>query len=202
MSVAWSEEHRASARRWATPVFDVARVAGPDPAEQIARLAALEAEAQARGFAAGRAAGLAEGRALVDELAGRLKALCAALATPLTVVDAETERLLVALTLESARRIAQQELHLEPARVAAVVRDAVAALGTATRGLSIYVNPDDYAALTTALAGELSGPEGWRLVADPETLPGGCRVESSEASVVSSLDARAAGLAHGLLVAP
>jgi len=117
-----------------------------------------------------------------------------------TAVDAELERVLVALTLEAARRIAQQELNLDPAKVAAVVRDAVSGLGNGARGVAVFVHPDDYAALEQALADQLERAEGWRLVADPEVLPGGCRVESEQASVVSSLDARAAGLAHTLLM--
>lgn len=199
MSLAWTEENRRGAQLWATPIFDPVRSRSVDPAEHLARLATLEAEAQARGFAAGRAAGLAEGRALIGELAQQVKGLCISLAQPLAVLDAETERLLVALTLEAARRIAQQELHLDPTKVAAVVRDAVCALGGGARGVAVYVHPDDYAALATALEGEMQGAEGWRLVADPELLPGGCRVDSEQASVVSSLDARAAGLAHSVL---
>ena len=62
-----------------------------------------------------------------------LRAVLDALAKPLIAVDAEMERVLVALTLEAARRIAQQELNLDPAKVAAVVRDAVASLGDMLR---------------------------------------------------------------------
>ena len=61
------------------------------------------------------------------------------------------------------------------------------------------ISPDDYAALSEALAAQMQSEAGWRLVADPEVLSGGCRVESEQASVVASLDARAAGLAHALL---
>ena len=140
------------------------------------------------------------GRATAEGLAEQLRAMLDALAKPLIAVDTEMERVLVALTLEAARRIAQQELNLDPTKVAAVVRDAVAGLGAGARRVAVYVNPNDYAALSEALADQVSSPEGWRLVADPEVLPGGCHVESEQASVVASLDARAAGLAHTLLM--
>jgi len=203
MSTLWTPERAETAARWAKPAFDAPRPARPpDPAEQLARLAALEAEAQARGYAAGHAAGLAEGRASAAALAERLQATLDALAQPLAVVDAELERVLVAVTLEAARRIAQQELHLDPTKVAAVVCDAVAALGSGARKVAVFVHPDDYAALLAALGNRLDGAEAWRLVADPEVLAGGCRVESEQASVMASLDARAAGLAHTLLSTP
>ncbi len=201
MSALWTAEFSQGAARWAKPTFDLPRSARlPDAAEQLTRLSLLEADAEAKGFAVGRAAGLTEGMAAATRLAGQLRELLDALAKPLTVVDTELERVLVALTLECARRIAQQELHLDPAKVMAVVRDAVAALGSGARKVRVYVHPDDYAALAQALEGETQGAEGWRLVADPEVLPGGCRIESEQASVVASLDARAAGLAHTLLM--
>jgi len=207
MSALWSDASARDATRWAKPSFDLPRPA-PIPvvsrqdemAQQAARLAAAEMEAQARGFAAGRAAGMAEGMAAAAGLVEQLRCTLDALAAPLSAVDAELERVLVALTLEAARRIAQQELNLDPAKVAAVVRDAVSGLGNGARGVAVFVHPDDYAALEQALADQLERAEGWRLVADPEVLPGGCRVESEQASVVSSLDARAAGLAHTLLM--
>lgn len=198
MTLLWTEDHSRSATRWAKPTFDIPR---PNrPVDAAVNLAAAEAEAQARGFAIGRAAGLADGRAVADGLAAQLRAVLDALAKPLIAVDAEMERVLVALTLEAARRIAQQELNLDPAKVAAVVRDAVASLGAGARRVAVYVNPNDYAALSEVLADQINSAEGWRLVADPEVLPGGCHVESEQASVVASLDARAAGLAHTLLM--
>ena len=200
MSTLWTPEFSQAATRWAKPAFDLPRAARPpDAAEHLARLAVLEAEAQARGFASGHAAGMTEGRSAAAPLAARLRELLDALAVPLTAVDAELERVLVALTLEAARRIAQQELHLDPAKVAAVVRDAVASLGAGARGIAVFVHPDDYAALAEVFGDETGGGAGWRLVADPELLPGGCRVEGAEASVNASLDARAAGLAHTML---
>ncbi len=201
MTTLWSTENSHTATRWAKPVFDQPRAArAEDAGQQQARQQQAEADAQARGFAVGRAAGLADGRAAAERLAMQLQQLLDALAQPLAVADAETERVLVALTLEAARRIAQQELNLDPAKVAAVVRDAVASLGSAPRHVAVYVHPDDYAALAEVFADETRSSEGWRLVADPEVLAGGCRVESEQASVVASLDARAAGLAHTLLM--
>lgn len=208
MSTLWSAAHSEGATRWAKPVFDLPPAAVPldaalEAAQAQARRVADEAEAQARGFASGHAAGfaqgLAEGRNAAETLAETLRAMLAGLAQPAAVVDAELERVLVALTLEAARRIAQQELALDPAKVACVVRDAVASLGHGARAVAVFVHPDDYAALAEVLGQEMRSSEGWRLVADPEVLPGGCRVESEQASVVASLDARAAGLAHALL---
>lgn len=205
MTPLWSDASALAATRWAQPCFDLPRAAPPrvvedDTALRLTRLAAAEFEAQQQGFAAGRAAGFAEGMAAADAVMTQLRSMLDAIAKPLSVVDTELERVLVALTLEAARRIAQQELNLDPAKVAAVVRDAVTSLGAGARRVAVFVHPDDYAALAEVLADETTSADGWRLVADPEVLPGGCRVESEQASVVASLDARAAGLAHTLLM--
>ncbi|MES2683675.1 MAG: FliH/SctL family protein [Pseudomonadota bacterium] len=199
MSVLWTEAHSRDATRWNKPVFDAPLSKAPDAAQQQARNVALEAEAQARGFASGQSAGFAQGLRAAEGLVQQLRETLDALAKPLASVDAEVERVLVSLTLEAARRIAQQELNLDPAKVAAVVRDAVSSIGNGARNVAVFVHPDDYAALADVLADQTTSAEGWRLVADPEVLPGGCRVESEQASVVASLDARAAGLAHTLL---
>ena len=206
MALLWAEEQGLRATRWVLPSFEPPPPAAPpapsppppDPALMAARLAEIEAEAAARGYALGELQGRAAGLAAAGEQAARVRAVLDALAAPLAAVDAELERVLVAMTLEAARRIAQQELAIEPARVAAVVRDAAAALGGVPRALRVHVAPEDYGALTEVLASEVSG-SGWTLVADGDVLPGGCRVESEHARVNASLDARAAGLAHEIL---
>ncbi|MDP3858031.1 MAG: FliH/SctL family protein [Stagnimonas sp.] len=200
MALLWAEEQGLSAKRWQLPSFELppAPPPPPDAAATAARMAEIEAEAAARGYALGELQGRAAGLAAAEAQAARVRAVLDALATPLSVLDAELERVLIAMTLEAARRIAQQELAVEPARVAAVVRDAAAALGSVPRALRVHVAPEDYGALTEVLSSEISGA-GWSLVADGDVLPGGCRVSSEHATVNASLDARAAGLAHELL---
>ena len=200
MALLWAEEQGLSAKRWQLPSFELPPRSPPPPdaAATAARMAEIEAEAAARGYALGELQGRAAGLAAAEAQAARVRAVLDALATPLSVLDAELERVLIAMTLEAARRIAQQELSVEPARVAAVVRDAAAALGSVPRALRVHVAPEDYGALTEVLSSEISGA-GWSLVADGDVLPGGCRVSSEHATVNASLDARAAGLAHELL---
>jgi flagellar assembly protein FliH len=200
-----------AAARWTKPVFDdpLARPAA-SPAERRRLEAQQEghaagyAEGYARGLSDGRASGEKQGLAAASAEVQRLRDLLAALARPMQVVDAELERLLCAVTLEAARRIAQQELALAPERVLAVVHDAIAALGGRAEGeVTVYLHPDDHAVLSRMLATPASGEvTGWKLLADREVLPGGCRVDSGAASVMSSLDARAAGLAQALLDTP
>lgn len=203
MALLWGEEQGQRAARWSMPSFELPKPAPPpppppDPAVAAARLAEIEAEAAARGYAIGEMQGRAAGLAAAAAQAEKVRAILDALATPLAALDGELERVLVAMTLEAARRIAQQELAVEPARVAAVVRDAAAALGSTPRALRVHVAPEDYGALTEVLSSEVSGA-GWSLIADGDVLPGGCRVSSEHATVNASLDARAAGLAHELL---
>ncbi len=188
-----------NAARWELPLLqDFSRPAPVDAPPTAQRIEEIEAaahrEGQLRGHAEGYAAGLAEAR----EQAQRLRQLFEHLSRPLAELDSEVERALIALTLELARRLVQQELTLDPAKVAGAVHEAVAALGTAPRNLRVYLHPDD----AELLKGQLTlsaDVQDWHLLPDKELMRGDCRVATDSARVDARLDTRQAAIGQALL---
>ena len=201
-SILSAEAFAAQAAAWTLPNFDEGLRRKNTPPPSAVHLEDLEAEAaregQARGYAEGYAQGHAQGAADALAQAQRLRALLDHLAAPVAEVDARTEQALVALTLELARRLVQQELVVDPGKMLGIVRDAVGHLAQPVRGLRVRLNPDDARVVAELIKTE-SDAETWTLVADRSMMPGDCIVESDTSRVDARLDTRQAQLAQRLL---
>jgi flagellar assembly protein FliH len=192
------ESVAGQAATWTMPSFDEAlrrRAAPPPSAQHLEDLEAAAArEGHERGFAEGHAKGMAAGRADAQ----RLKALLDHMAAPIAELDAKTEQALVALMLELARRLVQQELVMDPSKMLGIVRDAVSHIAQPARGLRVRLNPDDARVVAEHLSADAGG-ETWQIVPDRQLMPGDCVVESDSARVDARLDTRQAQLAQRLL---
>lgn len=185
----------ARAATWAFAAMDVAAAPAPDGAG--AAPDALDAEAlealRRRTQDAAYATGLAEGRAAGQrELAARvqqLDRLLGALAHPFAALDDSVEQEIVTLVMTLVRQLLRRELRAEPGEVVAVVREALALLPVAARNVSVHLHPDDAALVRDTLAG--SGEERpWRLIEDPLTGRGGCRVTTEDSHIDAGVEAR------------
>lgn len=197
-SILSGDSHGSQAAPWSLPSFDAmlrARSAPPPSAKQLEE---LEAEAAREGHARGYADGYAQGAAAARAEAKRLSSLLEYLAAPVADLDARTEQALVALMLELARRLVQQELAADPSKVLGIVRDAIAHLAQPARGLRIKLNPEDARVVAEHLEVE-AREERWQIVADRQLMPGDCVVESDSARIDARLDTRQAQLAQRLL---
>lgn len=202
MSEAFAEElsrEFAGAKPWRLPVFGQGaggtKTARPHSAQHLDD---LESSAHQDGFARGHAEGYAAGLAQARQTGVRLEALLNHLARPLADLDSESERALVALTIEMARRLAHLEMDLDPTRVAQVVREAVSALGTVPREVRVYLHPEDLEAVRGVLAASEESAS-WKLIADRELNRGDARLVTDGAQVDARLDTRQAELAQQLL---
>jgi flagellar assembly protein FliH len=174
--------------RWEPPV--VGAVESPAPSEEpaappgptILELEEIERQAREEGYAAGLAEGRAAAKKELDDRLARLDAICVAAARPLNQFDDATERELALLATVMARRVVGRELQLDPSLIELAVREAAAALPSATRELRVWVNPSDLDLLRELGAAE---PH-WRFGANPALSRGDCMLESER----SRLDAR------------
>jgi len=194
-------------RRWEPPSFDAPRepevVVAPEPpppppppepvveepetpriklptAEDIER---IHEAAHKEGYAAGYEEGTARGR--MEAL--QLHTLVESLDKALTNLDQEVAEEILALSIEVARQMVQQNLKDQPALVVDVVREALHQLPQG-RAL-IHLNPDDSTLVREYLGEQLKHNE-HRLVEDDSIARGGCRVEASGSMVDATVQTR------------
>lgn len=194
------------ASAWVLPEFSAAKAAAPKAASALdaAEAERLRALARAEGFAegqsAGRAAGFAEGQAAglaaaadeTERLQQRLRGWLRELAAPLAAVDEEVSQQISQLALQVARAMIYRELTLAPEDIAAVAREAMAALPVAVRAVALRCHPQDAAALEAALGARellVQGESTIDIQPDATVVAGGLWVESRTPGLPSRIDA-------------
>ena len=197
-SILSGDSFAAQAATWTLPSFDESLRRESRPPPSAAQVESIEAAAAREGHARGLMEGRAQGIAEVRAEAVRLRALIEHLSAPLAEVDAKTEQALVALMLELARRLVQQELAADPTKVLGVVRDAIGHLTQPARAPRVRLNPDDARIVIEHLRDDPEAGD-WQIVPDRQLMPGDCVVESESARVDARLDTRQAQLAQRLL---
>lgn len=186
--------------RWELPSVGVVTPAAPPEPEQapgptVFELEEIERQAREEGYAAGLAEGRAAAKKELDERLARLDALCSAAARPLASFDDTTERELALLATVMARRIVARELQLDPALIELAVREAAAALPSATRELRVWVHPSDLDLLRELAAAE---PH-WRFGANPALSRGDCVLESERSRLDARVSTRLAAVVDAVL---
>lgn len=173
-----------------SPLERLLREAEATLAQAMAQKAAIEqerirtlTEARDRGLEEGRAqaalecAGLhAELRRLIEELSPAFERFCLQQAPSLTQ-----------LCITAVEKILHEQLSLEPERVVAIVRAAIAHVPHSQR-LTVQVHPEDLPLLQEAILTEGHLSHEVTLEGDPQLQRGGCRVESRQGVVDASLE--------------
>ena len=150
-------------------------------------------EAYEKGMTEGRAAGeakaLAEGRQKFNQQAAQVAAMMKNFAEPLQSLDDEVVDELMAMVLTIAKSIIRRELESQPQQIVSLTREALAALPMNSRGVRLYLNPQDAALVRDNLI--LPGDESpWRIVEDPSLSRGGVKVVSENSQIDATLESR------------
>lgn len=179
-----TRETAAGFNRWEPPSVGDTKPSEPAqaPGPTVYELEEIERQAREEGYATGLAEGRAAAKKELDERLARLDAICMAAARPLGAFDDAVERELALLATVIAQRVVTRELQLDPSLIDRAVREAAAALPSATRELRVWVHPADMDLLRELAAAE---PH-WRFGANPALQRGDCVLESAR----SRLDAR------------
>ncbi|MEM7379128.1 MAG: flagellar assembly protein FliH [Pseudomonadota bacterium] len=166
-------------------------------AEREAAYAAGFEAGRVDGHAAGLEAGRTEGRADLDVSIATLGSVLDYLAKPLVDHDDRLEDELVALSVAVARQLVRRELSTAPGEIVPVVREALAALPSSQRDVSVCLHPDDAALVRDVLA-QSAESAAWTLSEDPLLSRGGCRVEAGYSHVDATLETRLQHIATAL----
>jgi flagellar assembly protein FliH len=150
------------------------------------------------GFNAGHEQGQTAGQAEIAALVGRLDQIMSCLEAPLCDLDEQVVQEMTALSIAVARQLIRRELKTDPGQIVAVVREALAALPSASRKVSLYLHPEDADLVRHALSLD-DGRQRWKLVEDPLLNRGGCRVVTETSNIDASVDKRMAAVIAKLL---
>lgn len=154
-------------------------------------------QAYEEGFAKGKQDGIAAGQESLNQQAQNLAQVIQQLSKPLETLDDEVVSELVILAMTIAKHMVRREIKANPDEIVAVVREAAAILPTTSRMIKIFLHPEDAELLKEALS--ISEQGAWTLVEDPALTRGGCRLETENAQLDSTIENRLAAIVAELM---
>ena len=171
---------------WAVPAID-----GSDGKGYLTagRLQELQKDAYDEAWKSGHAEGLVAGQEEVQRRAARFDELLRALSKPFDELDETVEKQLVELSIALLKQLFRREIRIDPSHVIGVVREAIQALPIASRNIHVHLHPDD-AALVRETLTSASGEQAWKIVEDPLSSRGGCRVTTDSSQIDASAESR------------
>jgi flagellar assembly protein FliH len=188
MSSDMTADNESSCQRWNLPELDESSIACPVQSA-TGKLDELQQQTYQEGFEHGRREGQDAGRQAMAEQAGKLEQLMTTLTRPFEDLDQKVEKELLALVFAIVRQLAGNEISANPEWILTIVREALAALPSASRNLRVYLHPEDARLVHEQLP--LAGSEKqWQIVEDLSVDRGGCRVVTETSQVDATLEAR------------
>lgn len=179
--------------RWSYPSVDDSAAAALEGARSGAahlltarQLDELQREAHREAYERGFAEGLEAGRAELASRATRLASLVEGLARPFEDLDVTVTEELAALAVALASHLLRRELAVDSEPLAAAIKDAIAALPSAARDLTLHLNPDDAALLREHQPAEAR----FRVETDASLERGDLRLTASSSEVDGRLETR------------
>jgi flagellar assembly protein FliH len=141
------------------------------------------------GLQSGQAQGLQQGRAEAADEVSRFRDLLGVLESTVAAYENRLAVPIQDLAIAIARQMLRTTLAVEPERIQAVIREALASLPELQPPLRLELHPDDVA-LVHALFAQDAEIGQWRFEADPQIERGGCRISNAVAEVDLTLPAR------------
>lgn len=178
------KENLAAYQSWRLDNFAGASVADV-PLPTVAELEQIRHAAHTEGYAAGVQSGSQD----VQSEAAQLRALVASMQEAVNGVDQQVAQQLLQLALACARKVVDHALQVRPELVLESVRAAIAELPAFRGALTLQLHPED-AELVRGSVGELVQGATIVLKTDDTLQRGGCRLETAESAVDSTIDTR------------
>lgn len=198
MADALPRARQSAWQRWELASLDTLAPAQVDPElaarqaiEQQAEIAAANARTAAH--AEGHAAGLAAAQAETE----RLVAVLATISDHAGRHEQKLADEVLDLALVLARQLVGEALCVRREFILPIVAAALRQLPQSTQRVELRLNPADVALVRERLADDAEGPRAI-LVADPAIAPGGCLLDTEQASVDATPAARWRRLLAGL----
>jgi flagellar assembly protein FliH len=152
------------------------------------KVAEIEKKAYEKGFAEGQKAGIEVGERMGEALLKQYSANLVALNKLRKDLFATSEREVVRLSLEIARKIIKREVAIDEELILTLVKVALARVADQAM-VTVRLNPKDYHSIERHHAAGISGSdvgtltESIRLVEDPLIARGGCIIETESGTI-------------------
>ncbi|MBQ9219969.1 FliH/SctL family protein [Succinivibrio sp.] len=140
-------------------------------------------QGKADGFEKGHDEGLESGQKVVLEQVERFRFLADSLANPLREVDKEVTDEIAYIISRLAKVIIKKEIDTNAEFLKKSIEQAISILPSATKGVSIYLNPEDYAVINAAIGNDYIKEQGWDLKESDKLSPGDIRVVNDNSEI-------------------
>ncbi|MFT5420749.1 MAG: flagellar assembly protein FliH [Candidatus Endobugula sp.] len=133
----------------------------------------------------GHKQGLEAGKAEVDAMAQRLKKISDTFIQPLEDEHDKVEKQILDIVCHLTRSLIKKELQIDSSMILEVVKQSISMLQEEDRNISLVLNSQDVNLIKESLVdNELS----ITLEVDDDLLPGGCRLQSKNSTIDSSIN--------------
>ena len=126
---------------------------------------------------------------MINERLAALDTVIQTLQSPLQNLDDLVENDLVELVFSIARQLIRREINTQPDQIIAVIRDSLGVLPTGARDIRVFLHPED-AKLARELMSLSDQEQVWKIVEDPSLTRGGCKVQTEQSRVDSTVESR------------
>lgn len=140
-------------------------------------------QGRAEGFEKGHDEGLESGQKVVLEQVERFRFLADSLANPLREVDKEVTDEIAYIISRLAKVIIKKEIDSNADFLRKSIEQAISILPSASKGVSICLNPEDYAVINAAIGSDYIKEQGWDLKESDKLSPGDIRVVNDNSEV-------------------
>lgn len=178
--------------RWEAPFFE------QPGGTRSTNTAEIEALAESRGFQAGKWEGLESGRAEAEQIVGRMTELLEEMSKPYRSLDHLVTQELANLSMQIAKQIIRRELLINSDLVMDMAREALSTMSSLEGEIEIFLHPSDVEMVHQLAEANLKGKE-WKLVPDPDFMPGGCRVKTPVSFVDATIEKQLEMVLGGLM---
>jgi flagellar assembly protein FliH len=179
--------------RWMAPGFDPPPPPEPEPElppppalPSVEELQAIEQAAYDEGFQRGHADGLALGQGEIRRVIAQMEGILDGFTRPLARLDGEVADALGDLAVRISGALVGRAYAADPALLAALVREALDSVGSASREAELRLHPDDLG----LIAPHLASLDGVRLSADTTLARGDLRLNSESVRIDGTLATR------------
>lgn len=151
-----------------------------------------------KGHAEGLKNGYDENLKLLSQQSEQLNSLMESLSEPFKELDEQVEQELVKLAMSVAAQIIRREIKTDPGQVIGAVREAISALPSSSRKITLHLHPEDAVLVRSALALDEMSPA-WEIIEEPLITRGGCKVDTETSRIDATVENRLAQIIANVL---